>query len=363
MEKATVRLNWGALSAAAVLPEAESGLSFNPVMPTHSTERAFSLVIRTGFPAAGPTLGDVGEEQVIRAIVDSAPSTINGDDAAVLTPAAPNSRVVATTDMLVEGRHFLPEYTTAYLLGRKAVVQNFADIEAMGARPIAALLAISAPDSLPLAVVEQLAQGIHSKMEEYSTELVGGDVTAGDSLVVSLSAIGSLGGNLGPLELNRARPGQRVVAHGRIGYSAAGLDLLRSGSAIRPELEPLVLAHQAPELTPGRGVVARSAGATAMTDNSDGLIREVGLIAQRSRVAVDLDGAAVAPDDLLIRAGELLGVDPWRWVLCGGEDHTLIGTIDGDAPVGFRVVGTVRKGAGVTVDGEAPAYTTGWGSF
>ncbi|WP_115684720.1 thiamine-phosphate kinase [Corynebacterium senegalense] len=320
-------------------------------------------MIRTGFPTAGPTLGEVGEEQVIRAIVGAAPSTINGDDAAVLAPAAPNSRVVATTDMLVEGRHFLPAYTTPYQLGRKAVVQNFADIEAMGARPIAALLAISAPDTLPLAVVEQLAEGIHAKVEEYSTELVGGDVTGGDSLVVSLSAIGSLGGNLEPLKLNRARPGQRVVAHGRIGYSAAGLDLLRSGARVPTVLEPLIDAHQAPELTPGRGVIARAAGATSMTDNSDGLVRDIGLIAARSRLSVDLEPAAIAPDALLTAAGELLGVDPWRWVLAGGEDHTLLGTIDGEAPAGFRTIGTVRKGDGVTVGGEPPAYTTGWESF
>ena len=320
-------------------------------------------MIRSGFPTVGPTLGEVGEEQVIRAIVEAAPSTINGDDAAVLAPAAPNSRVVATTDMLVEGRHFLPAYTTPYLLGRKAVVQNFADIEAMGARPIAAMLAISAPDDLPLAVVEQLAEGIHAKMDEYSTELVGGDVTGGGRLVVSLSAIGSLGGNLDALMLNRARPGQRVVAHGRIGYSAAGLDLLRSGRNVPAELETLVDAHQSPHLTPGRGVIARAAGATAMTDNSDGLVRDIGVLAARSNVAVDLDRDAVAPDALLAAAGELLGVDPWVWVLAGGEDHTLLGTIDGDAPAGFRTIGTVRKGSGVTVGGAEPAYTKGWESF
>nr|WP_291314690.1 thiamine-phosphate kinase [Corynebacterium sp. UBA2622] len=320
-------------------------------------------MISTGFPTGGPTLGEVGEQQVIRAIMEAAPSTINGDDAAVLTPPAPNSRVVATTDMLVEGRHFLPEYTTPHQVGRKAVVQNFADIEAMGARPAAALLAISAPDSLPLAVVAQLAEGIHSKVEEYSTELVGGDVTGGASLVISISAIGSLGGSLEPLTLGRARPGQRVVAHGRIGYSAAGLALLRAGVDVPGELEPLVEAHQAPHLTPGRGVVARAAGATAMTDNSDGLVRDSGLLADRSSVAIDLDPGAIAPDTLLTAAGELLGEDPWKWVLTGGEDHALLGTIEGEAPAGFRTIGAVRRGAGVTVGGEAPAYRTGWESF
>ena len=59
----------------------------------------------------------------------------------------------------------------------------------------------------------------------------------------------------------------------------------------------------------------------------------------------------------------MTGVDPWRWVLAGGEDHTLLGTIEGAAPVGFRTIGTVRKGAGVLIDGSAPPYTDGWESF
>ncbi|WKD57768.1 Thiamine-monophosphate kinase [Corynebacterium capitovis DSM 44611] len=320
-------------------------------------------MIRTGFPHAGPTIGEVGEQEVIRSIVAAAPSTVNGDDAAVLSQAAPNSRVVATTDMLVEGRHFRADLTTAYQLGRKAVVQNFADIEAMGARPTAALLAISAPPSLPLAVLTELAEGVHSKVEEYSSELVGGDVTGGDSLVVSLSAIGVLGGNRDPLTLSRARPGQHIVAHGRIGYSAAGFALLSAGVPIPAELEPLALQHQAPELTPGRGVIARAAGATSMTDNSDGLIRDLGHIASASHVGLDLDEDAIAPDEALLAAGEALGIDPWTWVLGGGEDHTLLATIEGDAPIGFRTIGVVRRGAGVTVGGSTPRYTAGWESF
>ena len=95
----------------------------------------------------------MGETEVINRIVANAPSGINGDDAAVLTPSVPNSRVVATTDMLVSGRHFSENFTTPFDVGRKAVVQNYADVEAMGARPIATLLAVSAPPETPVAVL------------------------------------------------------------------------------------------------------------------------------------------------------------------------------------------------------------------
>lgn len=332
-------------------------------MASQSIERCVPLVITIGFPTVGPSLAQVGEQAVIDAIVAASPSPINGDDAAVLTPSTPNSRVVAATDMLVEGRHFRADVTTPESVGRKAVIQNFADIEAMGARPIAALLAIGAPPTTPLSVVEGLARGVGAATAAYSTELVGGDVTQSQQLVISVAAIGSLGGNREPLTMAAARPGQRVVAHGTIGYSAAGFALLDAGVDIPEALEPLARAHQVPQLTPGRGVVARAAGATAMTDNSDGLIHDLSRLAKRSGVGIDLAALAIAPDDLLRQAGELLGVDPWQWVLAGGEDHTLLGTCDGSAPVGFRSIGTVTRAPGVRIDGEAPTYTYGWESF
>ncbi|MCT1449375.1 thiamine-phosphate kinase [Corynebacterium sp. p3-SID1194] len=325
-------------------------------------------MIQTGFPSGGPTLGDVGERAVIQSIVDVTPSSINGDDAAVLHRSSPNSRVVATTDMLVEGRHFRWDVTTPRQVGRKAIVQNFADIEAMGARPLAALLSLSAPKDLPVAVVTDLARGIGDEVGKYAAELVGGDVTSGDSLVLSVTAIGSLGGNRWALTLDGARAGQKLVAHGKIGYSAAGLALLESGRDIPEEFVPLVEAYQAPEIAPGSGVIARSAGATSMTDNSDGLLHDLTLLAARSGVNIDIDSSTIAPDELLINAGEFLDCDPWKWVYEGGEDHTLLGTISGDAPVGFHTIGTTSKPSSddevaVTVDGETPEYGGGWESF
>lgn len=323
-------------------------------------------MIQTGFPVDGPTLGEVGEHAVIQSIIDASPSAVNGDDAAVLHPASPNSRMVATTDMLVEGRHFRADVTTPWHLGRKAVVQNFADIEAMGARCVAVLLSLSAPPSYAASVATEIARGIGHEVEKFGAELVGGDVTAGESLVMSVTAIGSLGGNRPPLTLSGARAGQNLVAHGNIGHSAAGLELLESGVSIPAELEPLVAAYQAPEITPSAGVVARSAGASSMTDNSDGLLHDLAVIAQRSGVRLDLDPGAIAPDALLVQAGELLGVDPWKWVCEGGEDHTLVGTLHGEAPVGFRSIGKVCRPngkTGVTIGDAAPAYNGGWESF
>lgn len=314
--------------------------------------------------SAGPTIGDVGEHAAIAEIVKAAPSSRNGDDAAVLNHATPNSRAVATVDMLIEGRHFNLDWSTPEQVGHKAIVQNFADVQAMGARPIAALLAISAPPETPLSFLRGVATGVAAEVGKFSAELVGGDLTAGDNLVVSVTAIGSLGGSLPALALDRARAGQRVVVSGRIGDSAAGLALLnRYGRDVPPEFEELVKAHCEPHLEPGRGMIARATGATAMTDNSDGLIVDLTTVAKRSGVAIELHRDAIAPHKLMVDAGKLLDIDPWEWVLTGGEDHTLMTTTAGDPPSGFRPVGKVIKGRGVTIDGAEPEYGTGWVSF
>ncbi len=332
-----------------------------------------------------PTLADVGELRVIEEIVKVAPSSLNGDDAAVLGRAAPNHRTVAATDMMVEGRHFRLDWSTPEEIGQKAIVRNFADVEAMGARPTAALLAIAAPKSTPLAVIQGIARGVADRCGHYHAELVGGDLTEAHELILNVTALGALGGDRRPLTLGGARSQQQVVAHGKIGWAGAGLALLerfgRDLPASLTELWPLIEAQCAPWLKPGRGVIARATGATSMTDNSDGLIPDLTTLARRSGVHIDLDRDAIAPDALLTQAGEVLGRDPWEWVLTSGEDHTLMGTTAKDAPSGFKVIGRVvgsnGKAAGrgthassgdapapwVTVGGQAAGYSDGWLSF
>lgn len=315
-----------------------------------------------------PTLCEVGEQAVIKAITNAAPSSRNGDDAAVLDHAAPNSRIVVTTDMLVEGQHFKRDWSTPAEIGSKAITQNFADVEAMGARPVAALLALSAPGYTRLSFVKELANGMNQRLEQYNAELVGGDVTDGDHIVIAVTGIGQLGGSLPALRLDQARPGQRLVASGGIGESAAGLALLNrfTRDEIPQKFDPLIRAHCATIVPPGRGFVARSAGVTAMTDNSDGLLHDLLIMAEKSGVTLDLHSAAIAPSDLVVSAAELLEVDPLSFVHSGGEDHTLIGSTFGPAPTGFREIGTVVRHNSmgeVTIDGMTITTINGWDSF
>ncbi|PFG28826.1 thiamine-phosphate kinase [Corynebacterium renale] len=309
------------------------------------------------------TLGDIGEHGAIDIITRLAPSALNGDDAAVLYNSPPNSRTVVTTDSLVLGRHFRLDWSSPEDIGHKAIVQNFADIEAMGARPVAAVMALNAPPSTPVSFIEGLARGIHDEIKEFAAELVGGDITASDEIIVTITAIGSLGGSAAPLNLNAAKPGQKLVASGVIGHSAAGLALLQHFEGNVPEeFAPLVHAHLRPRLQPSRGMIARATGATCATDNSDGLLVDLETIATRSGVSINLNADAIAPTDLMHAAGEATGIDPWQWVYSGGEDHTLMATTHHDVPSGFRHIGDVGRGNTVTVGGKTPAHT-GWVSF
>lgn len=103
-----------------------------------------------------------------------------------------------------------------------------------------------------------------------------------------------------------------------------------------------------------------------MTDNSDGLITDLSTIANRSFVSINLEPQLIAPSPLMVKAAEVLEADPWEWVLTGGEDHTLMGTTNGQPPTGFRKIGTVGKhlpATPVTIDNQPPKYVRGWDSY
>ncbi|MBY0789850.1 thiamine-phosphate kinase [Corynebacterium pseudokroppenstedtii] len=318
----------------------------------------------------GQPIRSLGERGVIDAIRSAAPSDMNGDDAAVLSPSSFASKTVCSTDLLVEGQHFRSDWSTPYDVGRRAVVQNFADIEAMGARPVALLLGVAAPPNLDSDVLTGIARGIADEAGRWPAELVGGDVVTSERLTLSITAIGELAGPAPALSLSGAHPGQTLIASGRLGYSAAGWALLEhfgSPDAIpdSEHLQTLVDAFRVPSLARARGTVARSTGATAMTDNSDGLVVDLSTIARASHVTIDLDKDAIAPDPAVREAARLLGRDPMEWICQGGEDHALLATTGADIPSGFRFLGRVHKQGAepLTIDGQPPTFTLGWDPF
>jgi thiamine-monophosphate kinase len=286
-----------------------------------------------------------------------------GDDGAVLRTS--DGRVVASTDVLVEGRHFRRDWSSAEDIGHKAAAANLADIAAMGATATALLVGLACPSSTQTTWLEGVAAGLAAECAPLGAAVVGGDLVASapDSaaVVLSVTALGDLGGRA-PVLRSGARPGDVVALAGRLGWSACGLAVLRRGFS-----SPIaaVAAHRRPAPPYAAGPAAAEAGASAMCDVSDGLLADLGHLAADSRVTVDLDAGALEraclePPGALQQVGAALGVDPMSWVLTGGEDHALVATFPARAvlPEGWTAIGSVRTGrrrAGVFVDGRSAA--------
>jgi thiamine-monophosphate kinase len=322
-------------------------------------------LVPRGDPA--DTVKVVGEFGVIDRILAQAGSARAaqvgpGDDAAVLR--APDRRVVATTDVLVEGRHFRRDWSSAEDIGHKAAAANLADVAAMGGVATALLVGLACPPSTQTSWLEGVAAGLAAECAPLGAAVVGGDLVASAadsaSVVLSVTALGDLGGRA-PVLRSGARSGDVVALAGRLGWSACGLAVLRRGFS-----SPIavVAAHRRPSPPYAAGPGAAEAGATAMCDVSDGLLADLGHIATASGVVVDLDRAALVrtclqTDGPMQQVGAALGTDPLAWVLTGGEDHALVATFPARAalPVGWTPIGHVRKGRqpGVRVDGEPAA--------
>lgn len=314
--------------------------------------------------ADGPTLGELGEFTVIDRLVAGRPVAAGvrlgpGDDAAVVD--APDGRVVVTTDMLVEGRHFRLDWSTPHEVGRKAVAQNAADVEAMGARVTALVVAFGAPVGTAVAAVQEFADGMWAEAAPLGAGIVGGDMVASPQWVVSVTALGDLGGRK-PVLRSGARPGSVIAVAGELGRSAAGLALQRNGIDGFDELRQ---RHRTPRPPYGQGRNAADAGAQAMTDVSDGLLADLGHMAAASAVVMDLDPDAVRADvDAVAPGAAAAGADPWALVLAGGEDHALVACFPGPLPEGWRRIGVVRTGVpGVLLGGREWSGPAGWQSF
>ncbi|SDO81081.1 thiamine-monophosphate kinase [Microbacterium sp. ru370.1] len=316
------------------------------------------------------TVGELSEGQILRGILDRLPPSTApvgpGDDAAVL--AVPDGRVVATTDTLVHGPDFRLAWSSPFDLGFKAAAVNLADVAAMGARPVALLVALAMPDATPVSFVRGFADGLAAACAELAPgcAVEGGDLTVSDTLTIAVTALGSLDGR-DPVRRSGARVGDGVYVIGELGEAARGLEVLfrrftdADGAPVpltpevREALDPTdaraVLRQLAPRPPLAEALAAAASGATAMMDISDGLVLDATRLADASDVTIEIDSAT-------------LGDEPAR-ALDGGEDHGFLVTFPPDAEPRGRRIGTVvaRDGEAVRVDGRAWDGLGGWDPY
>lgn len=297
---------------------------------------------------------DLGEFGVIDAVTARLPQHSGvligpGDDAAVVE--VPDGRVVITTDLLLENRHFRRDWSAARDVGRKSAAQNLSDVAAMGARPTAVTVGLGLPADLEVDWVREFEDGLREECDVVAASVVGGDITKSDVIFIAITAIGSLDGR-SPVTRSGAGPGEVLAVCGRLGWAEAGLRVLSRGFRTPKALAD---AHRVPDVPYDAGVEAAELGATAMCDVSDGLLADVGHIAEASGVAVNVDADSLDIAQPLRDAAAALGADPLVWVLTGGDDNALAATFPSNVelPDRWQVIGEVSDGLGVTVDGRA----------
>ena len=296
----------------------------------------------------GRTVGETGEFGLIEQLVarfgpmDDRVLVGSGDDAAVV--AIPSGQVAVTTDLLIEGRHFRLDWSSAYDVGRRTAAANLADVVAIGARPVALVVGLGVPAETDVAWVTGLADGLRDECAEAGAVVVGGDTVRSERVTISGTALGDLKGRR-PFLRSGACVGDTVAVVGRLGWAAAGLTVLQRGFR-----SPKVLAdaHRRPVVPYG---LALAAEPTAMADISDGLMADAGHIAAASGVALDISRGSLPVADKLLEAAAAFNVDPVNWVLTGGDDHGFVATFAGEPAEGFVAIGRVVAGEGVWLDG------------
>lgn len=301
-----------------------------------------------------------------------------GDDAAIVS--APDGRALISIDTQVQDQDFRLRWTNGYRttgfdVGWKAAAQNLSDINAMGATATSMVVSLTLPPETPVSWVEDLADGLSAAIRELGAgncSVAGGDLGRGREISVTVAVMGTLAGGT-PVLRSGARAGDVLALAGTVGRAAAGLALLESDIAVdslAPEQRELLEIQCRPRPPLYAGPLGRAAGATAMMDISDGLVRDGVRLAQASTAVLDLAPAELKRlAESLKPAADLLQKDPLAWVLGGGEDHGLLATFPPGVqlPAGFTAIGSVEApgsttSPGVTIAGHA-AGTWGWDHF
>lgn len=282
-----------------------------------------------------------------------------GDDAAALNTPAPPNRILACTDMMVEGVHFDRNYSQPSDIGHKALARALSDLAAMNGRGLAALFSIALPSQIGDDFLEGFYEGAQALARSHDVDIIGGDLSSSpSSLFIDVTGIGQA---THPISRSGAKIGDWLAVSGFPGSSAAGLFALKnrstrniqaiSDSLAKAHLRPLPRFDLLPALNSTQGLC------TSLIDISDGLASETHHLAKNSDVGFEIDARSIPlhPDAVALAA--LMGEDPLHWALSGGEDFELLATLDStkvatpaDAPKGFTVIGrVVPQAQGVTL--------------
>ena len=341
-------------------------------------------------------LSELGEFGLIARIREHFPApdgvTGIGDDCAVL-PQHEGRQTLVSTDMLVEGTHFLTEDISPYDLGWKSAAVNLSDIAAMGGKPTATFLSLALPARLEVEWVDAFLRGFGDLCAKFDTPLLGGDTTASpDRICINVTVMGECAAGTA-LTRSGARVGDLVCVTGTLGDSAAGLRAILESAERDEDVQALIDRHYRPLPRVAEGMaLAATPGVHAMMDLSDGLGSDLRHILDASfsrsgRAAATgakkihslrsemplrqhptdsvaaIDPAAIPLSPVLQRVCKRLGWDPLELAASGGEDYELLFTVDPDAephlPIPHTVIGRISPsfiGSGSSSADSSPSF-------
>ncbi|MCY7323343.1 MAG: thiamine-phosphate kinase [Phormidesmis sp. CAN_BIN36] len=300
------------------------------------------------------TVQVLGEQGLLKRVQSFCPSTVVGDDAAVL-PTEPGKLLVVTSDVLVDRVHFSDQTTPPESVGWRSAAANLSDLAAMGASPLGITVGLGLPGEVLVSWVEDLYRGITDCLQKYGTVTVGGDLCRSPVITVAITAFGQVD----PARVIRratAQPGDAILVTGVHGSSRAGLELLlhpESGRELsQDDRLSLIQAHQYPN--PRLDILpllpeTRTSG----MDSSDGLADAIVQICRASRVGARLDRHKIPIHPALKRWSPEKAMN---WALYGGEDFELVLCLPQDAAQGLveqietaAIVGTITSDSDIRV--------------
>ncbi|WP_297523773.1 thiamine-phosphate kinase [Thermococcus sp.] len=280
-----------------------------------------------------------------------------GDDAGAIRLG--DVWLVATDDMLVR-KTDVPDIMTPEQVGFKAVTMNVSDVAAVGAKPLGFLFSLGVPWDVNEDYLEGIAEGIEKALEFYDVPVLSADTNEADDLIIDGAALGV---TERPLTRSGAKPGDLVCVTGDLGRALAGYLVWREGlEAPEKTLKVLYEKFLEPKARVREGIKL-SGIANSAIDVSDGLSKELHLLARMSGVRIELGSESLPIRDEVIEVAGLLGKDPVELALLSGEEFELVFTVEPEkAPsldFDFSVIGRVVEGEGVYLDGK-PLFPLGW---
>lgn len=279
-----------------------------------------------------------------------------GDDAAVYDPDPERRRrsyLLATTDTMVQDTHFRPQWAEWDEIGCKLIASNVSDIAAMGGRPTLALISLACPPTMSYHNIELLYIGLAAESRRWGVLLAGGDTVRAEQVVLTLMLLGEKSRSAASAARDALCPGQRLFVTGWPGESGAGLALLiRRGRRAHsgPEwVHHLVARHLTPTPRPKAGqALAAAFPDLGMIDLSDGLDHELRLLAEASRVRLEIDLSALPVSPALVQFQQSRPeVAPLSYVCYGGEDYELLFAARAEWEEVARVLDTACPGLAV----------------